>query len=517
MRRQFQGGRLAPRPAYLHPRPPPAHGPSRKTPGAPRTEGDQTHPSNGGISANAKPKSSSAAARLKAAIRVSALLSSGAKTSGQPPAIHPPWNKARVRPVEEVEGSREERKVEGAGRGLERGEEGRRENNRGGRDERTERREMETWGRSNRGGGMDNGMRNAVQTGEGVRPEHRGALPGLSSTDHFSSHSGGMVIDGSYFQTSVEASKPPPVRQKLSEALSLISLARRLQGPARVGDEQWSDGHSWGRGEGNSRKMYGSVGDMSVSASVSEERTRSRRWERELGEENRSSEVWWKTEQRFNNSDSETGSGSKESRSEFSSSSSSATAETDKTESDTETEKSNSGTEKEDTDSERESGLESDGDAKESRKRSKGSSSSESSNSVSRKSRSSSARVTRERSSHSTNSKDTDPNSSRDSGSLRTSSSRPQTSKRSRSSHETIEEESEEDEESEGEVEGGSVGTRKSLGSKRVQPDDTSDDLSPIIEDTEEEEEEEEEGSSGHGGDGGKDEEDGDLDDESAD
>ena len=80
-----------------------------------------------------------------------------------------------------------------------------------------------------------------------------------------------------------------------------------------------------------------------------------------------------------------------------------------------------------------------------------------------------------------------------------------------------IEEESEEDEESEGEVEGGSVGTRKSLGSNRVQPDDTSDDLSPIIEDTEEEEEEEEEGSSGHGGDGGKDEEDGDLDDESAD
>ncbi|XP_036937405.1 protocadherin-15-like isoform X6 [Acanthopagrus latus] len=70
VRRQFQGGRLAPRPAYLHPRPPPAHGPSRKTPGAPRTEGDQTHPSNGGISANAKPKSSSAAARLKAAIRL---------------------------------------------------------------------------------------------------------------------------------------------------------------------------------------------------------------------------------------------------------------------------------------------------------------------------------------------------------------------------------------------------------------------------------------------------------------
>lgn len=451
---------------------------------------------------------------MKAAIRVSALLSSGTKTSGQPPAIHPPWNKARVRPVGEVAGSREERKVEGAGRGLERGEERKRENNGGGRDERTERREMETRGRSNRGGVTDNGMRNAVQTGEGVRPEHRGALPGLSSTGHFSSHNGGMVIDGSYFQTSVEASKPPPVKQKLSEALSLISLARRLQGPARVGDEQWSDGQSWGRGEANSRKMYGSVGDMSVSASVSEERRRRRRWERELAEENSSSEVWWKTEKRFNDSDSETGSCSKESRSEFSSSSSSVTAETDKTESDTETEKSNSGTEKEDTDSERESGLESDSEAKESRKRSKESSSSESSNNVSRGSRSGSARVTRERSSHSSNSIETDPNSSSDSGSLKTSSFRPPTYRRSRSSHETIEEESEEDEESEEEVEGESVGTRKSSsGSNRIQPDDTSDDLSPIIGDTEEEEE----GSNGHGGDGGKDEEDGDLGDESAD
>lgn len=129
---------------------------------------------------------------------------------------------------------------------------------------------METYGRSNRGGAMNNGMRNAAERGQGVRPEHRGMLPGLTSAGRFDSVDGGMVIDGSYFQTSFEASKPPAVKQKLSESLSLISLARRLQGPARVGDEQWINGKSWDRGEEESRKMYGSVGDMSVSASVSE-------------------------------------------------------------------------------------------------------------------------------------------------------------------------------------------------------------------------------------------------------
>nr|XP_033466955.1 uncharacterized protein LOC117246995 [Epinephelus lanceolatus] len=46
VRRQIQGGRLAPHPAYLQPRPPPPHGPSRKTPAAPRTEGD-THQQHG--------------------------------------------------------------------------------------------------------------------------------------------------------------------------------------------------------------------------------------------------------------------------------------------------------------------------------------------------------------------------------------------------------------------------------------------------------------------------------------
>lgn len=483
---------------------------------------------------NAKPKSSSAAARLKAAVRVSALLSSGSKTSGQPPAIHPPWNKARVRPVEEGEGGGdrlEGRKGEGVGGGLERGEAGKRENKGGGRDEaagRGGRGEIETWGRGNRGGVMNYGMRHAVEGGEGVRPEHRGELPGLLSSGRFASVDGGMVIDGSYFQTSVEASKPPPMKQKLSEALSLISLARRLQGPARVGDEQWSHGKSWDRGEENIGKTNGSIGDMSVSASVSEREER-RRWERQLGDENSSSEVWWKREKRFYDSDSETGSGSKDSPSEYSPSdpsspASSVTAEHDKTESDTETEKneSDSGTEREEgtpdtgresesgsqdeeeegSESERESGLESEDEGKESsRKRSKGSISN-SSASVSSKRRSGSANVKRQ------TAKET-----------RSSSSRPRTSRHSRSSHETIEEEDEES----GEEEARSVRSRKSSSSGRAtshsQSDigsgvmDASDDLSPIIEDTEEEER-----SSGHGGgEGGEDEEEGDLENESAD
>lgn len=383
---------------------------------------------------------------------------------------------------------------------------------------------------------MNNEMRNAIERGEGVRPEHRGELPGLPSAGLFASLDGGIVINGSYFQTSVEASKPPPVKKKLSEALSLISLARRVQGPARVGDEQWSNGKSWDR-ERNSRKMYGSAGDMSVSASVSERAMgeERRRWE------NSSSEVRWKREKRFHDSDSETGNGSKESPSEFSlsaasSPTSSVTAEHDKTESDTETEKneSDSGTDKEEgtpdtesesgsqsrSESERESGLESEDERKEfSRKPSKGgvSNSTVSSNSSSR-SRSSSAKVKRERSSHSSN-------TSSYSESLRYSSStvrisRPQTSRHSRSSHETIEEESEEDEELEEEGEGAeSVGSRslrqRATGSNQSDIGsgviDTSDDLSPIIEDTEEEEER----SSDHGGD--EDEEEGDLENELAD
>ncbi|XP_037610814.1 protocadherin-15-like isoform X3 [Sebastes umbrosus] len=519
VRRVFQGGRLAPHLANLQPHPKPSHGPSGKTPAAPRTEGDKHQPSEGGTATSTKPKGSSMAARLKAVMTAGTLLSAGSKTSGQPPAIHLPWKKARVRPMEEGEGGRErleERKMERVGRGFERGDAGKGENRVGGRDEATERgrerREMETQGRSNRVGMTNNGMRNAVEG-------HRGELPG-----HFASLDGGVVIDGSYFQTSVEASKPPPVKQKLSEALSLISLTRRLQGPARVGDERWSDGKSWDRGEDNSREMYGSLGDMSVSASVSERAMgeERRRWEREIGDEKNSSEVWWKKrEKRFRDSDSETGSGGKESPSECSPSdasspTSSVTVEHDKTESDTETERdegtpdTDGETDEEGSESEKE--LESEDERKES---------SRSSNSISSKSRRSSANLKRgstsrrrERSSRSTNGKETDRNSSSDSKSSRYSGSRPQSSRHSSSSHETIEEESEEDEESgeEEEEEEGmkSVGSRKSSSSRRATNQsgissgvmDTSDVLSPIIEDTEEEEK-----SSGHGGERDEDEE----------
>ncbi|KAI9514182.1 hypothetical protein NQZ68_035209 [Dissostichus eleginoides] len=499
------------------PRPPTSHGSPRKTPIAPGAEGDKHQPSEGGTHTNEKPKSSSAAARLKALMKVGNLLSSGSKTSGQPPAIHPPWNKARVRPVEDGEGCRnEERNGERVGTGFERG---------GGRDAATERgRErggMETCGRSNRGGVTNNGMINA----EGVRPENRPELPG-----HFSSMDGSMVINGSYFQSFGEARKPPPVKQKLSEALSLISLTRRLQGPARVGDEQWSDVKSWERGERKSRKMNGSIGNMSVSASVSERAMgeERRRWEGEVGELNRCSEVWWEREKRFHDCESETGSGSKESPSEYSPSdasspTSSVTAEHSKNESDAETEK-EEGTDRESESGSQqgggwESGLESEDERKElSRKRSKGSSSTSTRSSVGGKRRRRSANLKsksrqRERSS-------SDSRRSRYSGSS-ASSSRPKTSRHSRSSHDTIEEESEEDEESaEEEDKGGkSAGSRKSSTSRHnVQSDissglmDTSEDLSPIIEDTEEEEK-----SSGHGEGGDEEEEKGDSENEPTD
>lgn len=483
---------------------------------------------------NTKCKGSNAAARLKDVIRVSALLSSGSKTSGQPPTIHPPWNKARVGPLEKGEGSKdglEEGKVERIGRGLDRGEGGTRENKGQGRDdEATERGreragggEVGTWGTATAGRVTNNEMRITVKRGEGIGPGHRGELPGLSSTGHFASLDGGLIIGGSYFQTSVEASRPAPVKQKLSQALSLISLARRVQGPARVGDEQWSNGKSRDRGGLNSRKMYGSVGDMSVSASVFQRAIREerRKWEKQSEGEDGSSEGHWKREKRIRDSDSETGSSSKESPAEFSPSNassptSSVTAEHDRTESDTEAEKngSNSGTEDVEgtsesesgsqsrTESEGGSGLESEDEGKElSRKPSKVSSSRSCSEGRSR-----SAKVKR-------------GSSSSDSESLTYSSSaacssRPQTSRLSHSLHETIEEESEEDKElGEEEAEGVGESSRQVATSNQSHIIsglmDASDDLSPIIEDTEEEEEEER--SSCQGGDRDGDEEEGDL------
>lgn len=539
VRRKVQGDKLAPHPSHLQAQTIPA---LRKTHGHVRTEDDKKQ--EGSTTANTKPKSSSVATRLQALMRVSTTLSSAGKKSGQPPAIHPPWNKARIGPIEE--GGRGREKVEGKAGGVrigfENGGAGKRENKRVGRDEAVEirrerggREEVETWGRNNRGGGSNNAVGGGG--GGGIRPEHRGWLPGLLSSGQSFSRDGSMVIDGSYFQMSTEASKPPAMEQKLSGALSLISLARRLQGPARVGGGQWSNGESWDTG-----KMYGSMGDMSVSALVSKGATgeEGRRWE--FGEPNSSIEGWWRKEQRFRGgvqSDSETGSGSKESLSEFSFSDASShtlrvPAETDEAEYDTETEKteSDSGNGKEE-ESQDEQGEWSESETEDERKKMSRkpakrhvSDSSVSSNSRSHKSRSSTGSFRRERSSRrrDRSGKETDRKSSRDSESSRhlrstVSSSRPKTSRRP--SREATEPESEEEsEESEEEVKSAGLGkpSTSRQASSHTQsdissgPTDSSDDLSPIMEDSEEDEEEEK--SSDHDGEEGedpKDEEEGDL------
>lgn len=537
VRRKVQGDKLAPHPSHLQAQPIPA---PRKTHGHVRTEVDKKQ--EGGTTANTKPKSSSAATRLKALMRVSTTLSSAGKKSGQPPAIHPPWNKARIGPIEE--GGRggekvEEGKAGGVRTGFENGGAGKRENKRVGRDEAVEirrerggRGEMETWGRSNRGGGSNNAVGGG---GGGIRPEHRGRLPGLLSSGQSFSRDGTMVIDGSYFQMSTEASKPPAMEQKLSGALSVISLARRLQGPARVGGGQWSNGESWDTG-----KMYGSIGDMSVSALVSEGATgeEGRRWE--FGEPNSSIEGWWRKEQRFRGgvqSDSETGSGSKESPSEFSFSDASShtlgvPAETDEAEYDTETEKTESdsgnGKEEESQDEQREwSESETEDERKKmSRKPAKRKVSDSSVSSNSRRSHKSSFRRENSSRRRDRSGKETDRNSSRHSESSRhsrstVSSSRPKTSRRP--PREATEPESEEEsEESEEEEEVKSAAFGKPSTSRQASshtqsdissgPTDSSDDLSPIMEDSEEDEEEEK--SSDHNGEEGEDpedEEEGDL------
>lgn len=503
VKRQFQGGRLPPHPASLRPHPPPYRGPLGKT------EGNTKQPSDGGPTVTVETRGSSAGARLKEAMRASALLSSESKTSGQPPAIHLPWNKARIRPVEEVEGGRgrlRERKGDVIGRRLERGDLEKIENKGGGKDEATAKggRKVETWGRSTGGGAMNNEMRNAIERGECARPERRDVLSGLLSTGHFASRDHGIIIDGSYFQTCVGASKPPPVKQKLSDVRSLISLARRLQGPARVGDEQWGNRRSWERGEKDGNEMYGSAGDMSVSASVSEMQSRG---------ENSSSEAWWKREGRLHDNDSETGSSGKE----VSSATSSVKVKREGTQFESE-----SGADKEEgafrtksvsgrqSRSESEPGLKSEDEGDELGRKSSQcsvSKSTEGSNCISSESGNSCAVEETGRSSRSSNG-NSDPKS------LRCSTFRAQTSRRSPSSHETIVEESGEDEDS-GEEKGGresSSCNQSDMGPGAV---DASDDLSPIPEDAEEEGEEEK--SSGHVGGGDKDEDEGDLENESAD
>lgn len=513
MRRKIPGGRVAPHPALPSARPPPSYGPSSKT--APRSRSDATQPPDAGASRSVKAKGP----RLKSLVRVSALLSSGSKTSGQPPAIHPPWNKARVRPAQEEERSRNgpAEGNEGMRREFEEAEARERENKiaeAAGR--RRTSREVATWERNAGGGAANSEMRLGFKGG-GVTAERGAELPGLSSAGHFTSLGSGIIINGTYFQTAAEASQPSAVKQKPSEALGLISLARRVQGAARVGDEHRGSRRSWRSTAGKSSSAtYGSVGDMSVSAAVSrraaEEERRRRRTPFREAESTAQARG-----KRLPDSDSESGSGSKGSgASAASSSTSSVTAERDRSESDGETEEDESGEGgSADTASETgsQSGSESESEEEEEEFRRKPSK--DGASSTSRR-KSKSAKVEGDKSRRSSDGADPE-----DVGCAGPTSCKPQTSTRSRSLHETLEEDGEEEIEGEDE-EAKSVGSGKSsrgdASSDRSDAGsglmDASDDLSPIMEDTEEEEEEEERSGGSHGDDA---EEEGDLENESAD
>lgn len=474
----------------------------------------------------------------KAVSKMGTLLTAVSKKSGQPPVIHPPWNKARVRPMDAGDHGARERQEEKnerlAGKGRERLELVRTGNNAWERENSSER-GRERPENQTRGKDKTNGLGNALIGPNGVWPEHRGQLPGLSSFGRSFGADHSMVIDGSYFQTSVEASRPPALRQKLSKSLGLISLTRRLQGPARVGTEQWRDDVSWDRGQEIHRKINGPIGDMTVSASVSERpRGDARRWGVDDQEEEVSSGGWWRRGKRFHDSDSETASGGKESPSEFSLSDDtslgpSITTEQDKTESETETEKnqSDSGSDKEgDTPDRRKesesrgrteegegsgsgSGLESDKEDK--RAKRSASKSSTSSDSIRHKSAKTRSRKSSNSQTNKSNSRRSTASSSRPRRSRLKTSSRPIFSK------DVSEEDSDElesEEEESGEEEGRNVGSHKSLPRSRNKSSDinsglveNSDDLSPILEDEEENDEEDEESSDQAGKGNGEDEE----------
>lgn len=255
------------------------------------------------------------------------LLLSGSKAPGKAPAIHPPWKKARVRPADDRDQKRcgLQQRSGGGGVGLfENGEAGMRESREGMRG-----RERELQRKSIRNG-VNHGARYA-ERGE----EQRGTLPGLLSTNRYHSLDGGVFINGSYFQTC----KPSPVKQKLSEALGVISSARRLQGLARVGSEDCSGVRGWHGGGRPCSRMHAPVGGRSVSAWVSQ---RDVGLAGQRGGENSESEVWWTRGEPRPSSDSETGSTA--SSSEFSTSvesstNSSVTTRPEATESGSETEK----------------------------------------------------------------------------------------------------------------------------------------------------------------------------------
>lgn len=388
--------------------------------------------------------------RNKAAVSTdgrNTLLHFGSKATGKAPSVHLPWNKARIRPVDcggRSRGGLQERK-EGWGVGVfENGEAGMRESSEQAR-------------ASERGGGEEglkgkskrNGVNRAARNGE--RGEE--TFPGFLPTNRYRSLDDRVFINGSYFQTCVGTGKPPPVKQKLSEALGLITVARRPRGRVRVGNEEWAGGRSRDAGE-RTRNMHGPVGGRSVSALVSQ---------RDVGAagrrdgKNSESEVWWVRGKPYPNNDSETSS-SEFSGSVESSANSLVTARPEGVESGSEMEKQEWETveEETDTESERESGLEG---------------GSTGGHGVNGGGRNSSARLNQE-----------------SAGTNAHSEAAPQSSRAPHSSPESIEEEAEEDEE----VRNVLSLTLASQASSSEQPgvgSGVTKDLSPIIEATEEEEE----------------------------
>uniref|UniRef100_A0AAV2LAT6 Uncharacterized protein n=1 Tax=Knipowitschia caucasica TaxID=637954 RepID=A0AAV2LAT6_KNICA len=188
-----------------------------------RSSGKPTQTKNGTKSPSEIPtKPKSAMEKLKSVLKLGSLFSLSAnKGSGQPPAVHPPWSKARVGPERKGKSGPEKPTRDS-------------ENPAG-----AQTREAATEpgpGRANRRM-PNNGMRNGFGGGLGPTSEQRRIeLPGLPSSSWSGSVGNGILIDGTYFQTASEANKAAPAKQQLSEALSLISLSRRLQGAAVAPD-----------------------------------------------------------------------------------------------------------------------------------------------------------------------------------------------------------------------------------------------------------------------------------------
>uniref|UniRef100_A0A8C8EYB5 Protocadherin-related 15b n=1 Tax=Oncorhynchus tshawytscha TaxID=74940 RepID=A0A8C8EYB5_ONCTS len=135
-----------------------------------RTEQDRPPPEEGTAASDSKPHhSSTVIQKLKAVMKLCKFPVSVSKEPGNPPSLHPPWNKARIFPMKF---SSKDRRDEGDG-------------------------------------------------GDFL------TLTKAYRSDSMLIMDSGMVIDGSYFQASDDAK--PSVKQQLGKALSRINISSRLQ------------------------------------------------------------------------------------------------------------------------------------------------------------------------------------------------------------------------------------------------------------------------------------------------